>query len=163
MEFFIDLVCSYTRNFIGQFPYKYFLAAWSWPPIREWQYSGGRGSCLFTFSGLLVVMGRVSTEEASCHYPANNTRLEADPVPLGLAKWWLEVGCWLPKPVKQNISRHRGGHADKRVGSVAAFCQWSTGSTPCNPPLSHPVGEGGLAIQGHCPWRPTGGPLVLCL
>ncbi len=47
----------------------------------------------------LVVMRRVGTEEVNCHYPASNTRLEADPEPLGLAEWWLEVGCWPPKSV----------------------------------------------------------------
>ncbi len=71
-------------------------------------------------SGLLVVMRRVGTEEASRHYPASNTRLKADTVWLGSVEWWLEVGCWPPKPVKWNISRHIGGQEDKRVGSVAA-------------------------------------------
>ena len=60
-------------------PYKHFLAVWS----DEWWYNGSRGDRLITSSGLLVVMTRVSTEEASYHYPASNTRLEATPVPLG--------------------------------------------------------------------------------
>ena len=59
-------------------------------------------------------MRRVGREEASCHYPASNTRLEADPVPLGLAEWQLPVGCWGPKPVKWNISRHRA-EVGKRI------------------------------------------------
>ena len=33
-------------------------------------------------NGPLVVMRRLGTEEASCHYLASDTRLEADPVPL---------------------------------------------------------------------------------
>ena len=65
-------------------------------------------------------MRMVGTEGASRHYPASNTRLGADPVWLELVEWWLEVGCWPPKPVKRNISRHRDGQEDKRVGSVAA-------------------------------------------
>ena len=97
-------------------------------------------------------MRRVGTEGASHHYPASNTRLEADPVWLGSVEWWLEVGCWTPKPVRWNISRHRGGQDDKRVGSVAA-CPWRpAGGPPCNPPLCHPVGEGGLATQGQSCW-----------
>ena len=47
-------------------------------------------------------------------------QLEADPVLLESAEWWLEVGCWWTKLVKQNISRHRGGQEDKRVGSEVA-------------------------------------------
>ena len=89
----------------------------------------------------------LGTEVGSRHYPASLMRPEASPVPLGLAEWWLEVGCWLPKPAKQNISRHRGGQEIKRVGSVVA-CHWlAAGSPPCNPTLSHPVGEGWLADQ----------------
>ena len=62
-----------------------------------------------------------------------------------------------PKPVKWNISRHRGGQEDKRVDSVVACHWWSAGGPPCNPPLSHPVGEGRLANQ----WRlASGSPLV---
>ncbi len=108
------------------------------PPIYLQQSAGGQ----------LVIMRRVSTEGVSCHYLASNTRLEADPVWLESVEWWLEVGCWPPKPVKQNISRHRGGPEDKRVGSVVA-CPWRPAAgPPCNPPLSHPEGEGGLADQG---------------
>ena len=60
-----------------------------------------------------MVMRRLSTEEANRYYPASGTRLEADPVPLEWAEWRLEVGCWRPKPVKQNIIRHKGGQEDK--------------------------------------------------
>ena len=70
--------------------------------------------------GPLVIMRRVSTEEASRHYPASNTRLKADPGLLRLAEWRLQVSFWSPKPVKQKISRHRGGQEDKRVGSIVA-------------------------------------------
>ncbi len=101
--------------------------------------SDGRGGHLITSSGPLAVMRRVSTEEASCHYPASNTGLEADPVPLESANWELEVGCWWQKPVKQNISRHRGGQEDKRVGSVEACCRQSTGSRPPLSLLSYPL------------------------
>ncbi len=70
-------------------------------------------------------------------------RPEDDPVPLGLAECRLEVSCWPPKPVKRNISRHRGGQEDERVGSV-----WqAAGGLPCNPTLSHPGSEGQLADQ----------------
>ena len=100
-------------------------------------------------------MRRVSTEGASHHYLASNTRLEADLVWLGSVEWLLEVGCWPPKTVMQNISRHRGEQEDKMVGSVMACPQQSAGDPPCNPPLSHPVGEGGLAAQ----WRLAPGGL----
>ena len=68
----------------------------------------------------LVVMRRVGTEAASCHYPASNTRLEANRVWLGSIEWGLEVSCWPPKLVKWNNSRHRGRQEDKRVVSVVA-------------------------------------------
>ncbi len=123
-----------------------FLAVWSWPSSGEWPYSDSRGGHLFTAQqstgGPVVVMRRVGTEEASRYYPASNARLEADPVPLGSAEWWLEGGYWPPKPVKWNISRHRGRQEGKRVGSVAACHQLSTSRPPCNPTLCHPVGEG---------------------
>ena len=61
-------------------------------------------------------MTRLGTEEASRHYPVSVTRLEANPVLLESAEWWLQVSFWKPKPVKWKISRHRGGHEDKRVG-----------------------------------------------
>ena len=129
-------------------PYKHFLAMWSWPPSGEWWYSGSRGSHLIT-SGSLVIIRKVGTHKASRYYPASNTRLEADPVPLGSAKWWCEVGCCLPKQVKQNMSRHRGRQENKRVGSVAA-CHWrSAGGPSCNPLWQLASG--------------AGGPLVLCL
>ena len=104
--------------------------------------------------GPLVVMRRLGTEAASRHYPAGHMRLEADPVPLGLAEWQLVVSYWPLKPVKWNISRHRGGQEDKRVGSVAACCWQYTSGPPCNPPLCHPVGEGQLAVQW---WLASGG------
>ena len=63
-------------------------------------------------------MTMVGTDMASRHYPA---RLEAGPMLQGSAEWQLEVGCWQPKLVKQNISRHRGGQEDHKVGSVAAW------------------------------------------
>ena len=89
-------------------------------------------------SGLLVLMRRLSTEAASWHYPFSHMRPEADLVPLELAGWRLEVGCWRPKPVKWNISRHRGRQEGKRVSSVVACA----GGPPCNLTLSYPVGEG---------------------
>ena len=92
-------------------------------------------------------MRRVGTEKAIHHYPASNTRLQANSVPLGSAEWGLDVGLWPPKPVKWNISRHRGRQEDKSVGSVVACCQRSDGSPTCNLTLSHPVGEGWLANQ----------------
>ena len=73
-----------------------------------------------TTSGPLVGMRMVGTEAASHHYPASHLRPEADPEPPGLAEWRLGVGCWPPKSVKWNMSRHRGGQEHKRVGSVAA-------------------------------------------
>ena len=82
-------------------------------------------------------MRRVGKEEASHHYPASGTSLEADPMPLGLAEWRLEVSCWRPKLEKQKISRHRGGHEDKGVGSEVG-----------SPPLCHPVYESRLAAMG---------------
>ena len=82
-------------------------------------------------------MRRVGTEEASHHYPASNTRLEADPVPVGSAEWQLGLGCWWPKPVKWNISRRRGGQEDKKVGSVAA------GGPPMAHLATHPVPPSG--------------------
>ena len=81
----------------------------------------------------------LSTEAGSRHYPASDMRPEADPVPLELAEWRLEGGCWPPKPVKQNISRQD----DKRVGSVAA-CHWRP---TLQMTLSYSVGEGRLADQ----------------
>ncbi len=37
----------------------------------------------------MVVIRKLSTEEASHHYPASGTRLEADTVLLELAEWQL--------------------------------------------------------------------------
>ncbi len=54
-----------------------------------------------------------------------------------LAEWWLEVSCWWPKPGKQNISRHRGGQEDKRVGSKVASLWQPAGSSPCSPLAAH--------------------------
>ena len=65
-------------------------------------------------------MRRLGTEKANHHYPDSHTRLEADPVLQESAEWQLEIGCWRPKPVKWNMSRHRGGQEDKRVGSEMA-------------------------------------------
>ncbi len=51
---------------------------------------------------------------------------------------------------------------DKCVGSEEA--SFETPSPPCSPPLCHPVAEGLLASIGWLAlWRPSGGPLVLCL
>ncbi len=80
-------------------------------------------------------MRRLSTEEASWHYQASCTRLEADPVPLEWAEWWLEGGCLQPKKVKQKISRHRGGKEDKRVGSEVAILQLPTLQPTSVPPI----------------------------
>ena len=66
-----------------------------------------------------IVMRRVGTEETCCQYPASGTRLEADPVLLGLAEWWHQVSCWRPKHMKWKISRYRGRKEDKRVVSEA--------------------------------------------
>ena len=96
----------------------------------------------------LVVMRRIGTEEASHHYPASGTRLEADPVPLELAEWGLQVSCWRPKPVKWKISGHRGGQGDKRVGSEVASLWQPAGSPPCSPSLCHAMDEGWLAAMG---------------
>ena len=109
-------------------------------------------------------MRRLGTEEASRHYPASGTRLEADPLQLELAEWWLEVGCWRPKPVKQNISRHIDGQEDKRVGSEVASLRQAASTPPCSPPLCHPVDEGWLATMG---WlsssgRPAGRWCYVC-
>ena len=86
-------------------------------------------------------------------------RLKADSLWLGLVEWGVEVSRWPPKPVKQNISQHRGRQEDKRVGSVAAVR-----SPPCKLTLSQPVDEGRLAYQwwlapaAH--WRPAGAMFV---
>ena len=124
--------------------------------------SGGivaTGVAAYLHPGPLVVMRTVGTEDTSHHCPASNMRLKADPLWLGSVEWRFEVGCWLPKPVKWNISRHRGGQKDKRVGSVAACHWWSIGGPPCKLTLNHPVGEGWLADQ----WQlAPGGPLVGC-
>ena len=96
---------------------------------------------------LLVVMRRLG-KEASRYYPASGSRLEADPVLLESAEWWLEVGCWWPKPVKWNISRHRGGQEDKTVGSKVTSLWWPAGGPPCRMPLCHPVYKGRLATIG---------------
>ena len=67
---------------------------------------------------------------------------------LELAEWELEMGCWQPKPVEQNISRHRSGEEDKRVGSEVASHWQPAGGQPCSPPLCHLVDEGQLAAMG---------------
>ena len=61
-------------------------------------------------------MRRLGTEEAGLHFSASGTRLQADPVPLELAEWQLQIGCWGLKSVKQKISMHKGRPEDKRVG-----------------------------------------------
>ena len=69
---------------------------WSWPLSGEWQYSGDRGGHLIESSCPLQAAGsheEARHREASCHCPANCTRLEADPVSVELAEWWLEVSC----------------------------------------------------------------------
>ena len=59
-----------------------------------------------------------SLHPAACrHNPASGTRLEANPVPLGLAVRWLQVSWWRLKPVKWKISRDRGRQEGKSVGS----------------------------------------------
>ncbi len=63
---------------------------------------------------------RVGSEEASLHQPLSGTRLQAEPVLLGKAKWRHKVGYWRPEPVKHEIRRHRAGSGDKRVGLVVA-------------------------------------------
>ena len=132
-------------------------SASQWRVVVEWWQRWLPNYYQWPAGGPLAVMRRLGTDVASHHYPASCMRPKADPVPLGLAEWWLQVGCWRLKPVRQNISRHRGGREDKRVGSVAACRQRSAGGPPCNPPLSHPVGEGQLADQ----WQlASGGPLV---
>ena len=93
-------------------------------------------------------MRRVGTEEVSCHYPSSNTGLEVDPVPMGSAEWWLQVGCLSPKSVKRKINRHRGGHENKRVGSEAGSLWRPASGSPYSPPLYHPVDEGRLAAMG---------------
>ncbi len=57
----------------------------------------------------------VGTEEASLHYPASRTRLEADALPLELAEWRFQVSWWRPKSLKWNNRRRRGRQEDKRV------------------------------------------------
>ncbi len=91
-------------------------------------------------------MRRLGTEEGSGYYLGSDPKLEVDPVPLEMAEWQLQVGCWRPRPVKWKISRHRGGQEDKRVGSeMASLRQPAEG-----PPLCHPVDERRLATKGGC-------------
>ena len=72
---------------------------------------------------------------------------------LGSAEWQLEVVCWSLKLVKWNISWHRGGQEDNRVGSVVTCCWWSAGGPLCNPPLCHPPYKHFLAVLS---WPPSG-------
>ncbi len=54
-----------------------------------------------------TVVYTIKITQSTEHSPANSdnpwdkndTRLEANPVWLGSVEWWLEVGCWPPKPV----------------------------------------------------------------
>ena len=57
--------------------------------------------------------------------------------------------------MKWEISRHKGGQEDKRVGSVVGSPRQPAIGLPCSLPLCHPVDEGQLAIMGI--------PLGLCL
>ena len=106
---------------------------WSWSPSGKRWHSGGRGGHPIKFSRPLIVMRRLGTEEASRHYPASGTRLEAHPVPLESAEWLSAVGR--PKPVKWKISRHRVGPEDKRVGSEVASL-WQPTLQPTSVPPS---------------------------
>ena len=58
-----------------------------WQVAVSWQQGWLPIYIQWSTSGQLVVIRRVSTEEAGHHYPASNTRLEADPVLLELAEW----------------------------------------------------------------------------
>ncbi len=125
-----------------------------WPRSGEWWQGWPPSYIQRLAGGPLVVMRRLGTEEASRHYPASNPRLEADPMLLELAEWWLRVGCGQPNPVKWNISRRRGGQEDKKVGSEVASLQQPASGPPCSPPLCHPVDKGRLAAMG---WMSSSG------
>ena len=150
----ISVQCQ-TQNEASSLPYKHFAVGL---PV----VSGGRARQAWLpnyiqgpASGRLVVRRRLGTEEANCHYPASGTRLEDNPVPLESAEWWVQVGCWRPKPVKWKISGHSSGREDKRASLEVAYLRWPTGG----PLLCNPVDEGQLAAIG---WLSFNGPSASC-
>ena len=112
----------------------------------------------------VVVMMRLGTEEASHHYPASGTRLEADPVLVELAEWRLQVTCWRPKPVKW---KSVGTQTGNRIKESAQ--RWpASGGLPAAHFTAHLYATQWVRV-GWLPWGaavlqwPGGRLLVLCL
>ena len=105
------------------------------------------------FSGPLVPMGGIGTEEASLHWPPSGTRLEAKSVTLEEAVWWLQVEYQVAQRwVRVEKSRHKAGKP------LEALQRPTLQFTLL--PLSGWETAGFHAVADHR--RPYGGPLVLC-